>query len=252
MTVMLKVDDLAVSYGAVNALRGVSITAEQGSVTGLIGPNGAGKTTLLHAIVGDVSWAGGDVFFRGASLLGHRPERIVRMGVALVPENREIFTKLTVRENLLIGASIRRDHAEITRDVDRMLALFPRLAERIESAAGTLSGGEQQMLAIARALMSRPSLLLLDEPSLGLAPVVTDAVYEAIANLKSEGVTVLVVEQNARRALSVCDRLYLLAAGQVEFAGSAAEIAAGEGVEAAYFGTDELGSGHAPDAERGR
>ena len=249
MTEILKIDDLAVAYGAVNALRGVSVAATEGSVTGLIGPNGAGKTTLLHAIVGDVGWAAGDISFRGASLRGDRPEQVVRKGVALVPENREIFTKLSVRENLLIGASIRRDHAEISRDVTLMLEMFPRLAERIEAAAGLLSGGEQQMLAIARALMSRPTLLLLDEPSLGLAPVVTDVVYEAISNLKSSGVTVLLVEQNARRALSVCDQIYLMAAGQVEFSGTAADLASGQGVEAAYFGTDALDNQKNGDAQ---
>lgn len=243
MNEIVRVENLSVSYGAVNALRGVSLAAKEGSVTGLIGPNGAGKTTLLHAIVGDVSWANGEVLFRGSSLRGLRPQKIVRLGVALVPENRDIFTKLTVRENLLIGASIRRDQPKIAEDVEHMLTLFPRLAERIESAAGLLSGGEQQMLAIGRGLMSRPSLLLLDEPSLGLAPVVTDVVYEAINNLRADGMTVLVVEQNARRALSVCDHIYLMASGQVEFSGTASEIATAGGVEAAYFGTDQLANG---------
>lgn len=251
MSDLLEIHDLSVSYGAVNALRGVSLNAEKGQVTGLIGPNGAGKTSLLTAIVRAVPWAGGDILFNGTSLKGEKPETVVRKGVSMVPESREIFTKLTVRENLLIGASIRNDGPGILRDIDRMLDLFPRLAERIESAAGTLSGGEQQMLAIGRALMSEPTMLLLDEPSLGLAPVVTDKVYEVIENLKRAEVTVLLVEQNARRALSVCDKLYLMAAGKIEFTGTAAELAKGGGVESAYFGTDLLEKDQDTSTQRG-
>lgn len=240
MNEFLSIQNLSVSYGAVNALRSVSMSLAKGTATGLIGPNGAGKTSLLHAIARDVSWSGGNVAFQGKSLTGKSPEQVVRMGVALVPENREVFTKLTVHENLLMGASIRSDPDGISSDLERMLQLFPRLNERITSFAGSLSGGEQQMLAIGRALMSRPDLLLLDEPSLGLAPVVTDTVYEVIANLKENGVTIVVVEQNPKRALSVCDDFYLLSAGEVDFHGAASQLAEGGDVEAAYFGTDEL------------
>jgi branched-chain amino acid transport system ATP-binding protein len=233
---MLSVTDLRVNYGAINALRGVSLDVDKEEIVALIGPNGAGKTSLLMAIAGIVPPAGGSIEFAGHSILGRQAEKILRLGISVVPENREIFTKLSVWENLLIGATARRDRQQVARDIDRVTALFPKLAQRRSDPAGLFSGGEQQMLAIARAMMSAPKLLMLDEPSLGLAPIVIDAVYDAIRQLQGTGVTILLVEQNAERALSVADRAYLISTGQIVFSGTSEEIHSSGNVHEAYFG----------------
>ncbi|HWL71766.1 MAG TPA: ABC transporter ATP-binding protein [Geminicoccus sp.] len=233
---LLKVRELAVQYGAVAALQGVSIDVSPGEVVALIGPNGAGKTSLLSAVAGVVRPRAGTIGFDGQDLAGMPIQKIVRAGIALVPENRDIFTKLTVMENLLIGASTRGDRQGIAQDIERIGQLFPALPRLFPRPAGLLSGGEQQMLAIGRALMSRPRLLMLDEPSLGLAPVVTDAVFAGIRTLRAEGMAILLVEQNAVRALSVCDRAHLLSAGIVHFTGTPDEIAHAGDIDAAYFG----------------
>jgi branched-chain amino acid transport system ATP-binding protein len=233
---LLKVRELAVQYGAVAALQGVSIDVAPGEVVALIGPNGAGKTSLLSAVAGVVRPRAGTIGFDGQDLVGMPIQKIVRAGIALVPENRDIFTKLTVIENLLIGASTRSDREGIAQDVERIGELFPALPRLFPRPAGLLSGGEQQMLAIGRALMSRPRLLMLDEPSLGLAPVVTDAVFAGIRTLRAQGMAILLVEQNAVRALSVCDRAHLLSAGIVHFTGTPDEIAHAGDIDAAYFG----------------
>jgi branched-chain amino acid transport system ATP-binding protein len=239
MNAFLSANDVAVQYGAVAALQGISVNVKENEIVALIGPNGAGKTSLLMAIAGAVKLVGGSIQFNDEMLNNLPPEKVVRKGLALVPENREIFTKLTVLENLLIGASYRNDRAGIQKDLEYVQALFPKLKSREHAPAGIFSGGEQQMLAIARALMSRPKLLMLDEPSLGLAPVVTDSVYEAIIQLRDEGMTIMLVEQNAKRAMSICDRAYLMSAGQIEFFGTATEIAENGGLDAAYFGIGE-------------
>ncbi|MCA0851324.1 ABC transporter ATP-binding protein [Salipiger thiooxidans] len=244
-------ENLTVNYGAVRALTQIGVTVEQGECVALIGPNGAGKSTLLLTVAGVVPPREGRILADGGDLASFGPEQRLGKGISLVPETRDIFKKLTVHENLLIGASLRNDHAEITEDADRMYTLFPRLAERRQHTGGFLSGGEQQMLAIGRALMARPQLLMLDEPSLGLAPVVTDAVYEAIAGLKRSGVTILLVEQNAERAFGVCDRAYIMNAGRVVQEGLPAELARQGSVEAVMFGHDRHGhsSAVAPDPD---
>ncbi|WP_054303319.1 ABC transporter ATP-binding protein [Gemmobacter sp. LW-1] len=237
MTPHLQIEDVSVTYGAVRALNRLSIHAAKGETVALIGPNGAGKSSLLLAIAGVVPLRSGAVRLEGRDLAGQEPEQRVGLGISLVPETRDVFKKLSTHENLLIGASRRRlTRAQMQADADRIYALFPRLAERHNHMAGFLSGGEQQMLAIGRALMAEPGLLMLDEPSLGLAPVVTDAVYAAIATLRDQGTTILLVEQNAARAFSVCDRAYLMQAGQVIEEGSAASLSARGSVESVLFG----------------
>jgi branched-chain amino acid transport system ATP-binding protein len=236
---LLTVRDVRVSYGAITALRGVYVDVEVGEIVALIGPNGAGKTSLLMAIAGIVPVESGGIEYLGGSLLGLPAEKILRKGLSVVPENREIFTKLTVWENLLIGATARSDREQVARDLDRVTTLFPKLAQRRNDPAGLFSGGEQQMLAIARAMMSGPKLLMLDEPSLGLAPIVIDAVYDAIQELRRDGVTVLLVEQNAERALSVADRAYLISTGQIVFSGTSQEIHSSGNVHEAYFGLSQ-------------
>ena len=233
---LLSVRDVRVSYGAITALRGVSIDVDAGEIVALIGPNGAGKTSLLMAIAGIVSVESGGIEYVGSSIRGLPAEKILQKGLSVVPENREIFTKLTVWENLLIGATARNDREQVARDLNRVTTLFPKLAQRRSDPAGLFSGGEQQMLAIARAMMSAPKLLMLDEPSLGLAPIVIDAVYDAIQELRRDGVTVLLVEQNAERALSVADRAYLISTGQIVFSGTSQEIHSSGNVHEAYFG----------------
>jgi branched-chain amino acid transport system ATP-binding protein len=234
---LLSVDDLAVAYGPVRALRGVSLEVRRGEVVAVLGPNGAGKSTLLRAIAGVVPPASGRVVHAGERIDGLPPEDVVRRGIALVPEGRMVFPGLTVRENLLVGAISRRDAAGIAEDLEGILGMFPVLGERAGQLAGTLSGGEQQMLAIGRALMSRPSLLLLDEPSLGLAPIVVDRVFELIAGLRTRGVTVLLVEQNVHRALELADRAYVLAVGTVALSGTGEELRRAEaGLQRAYLG----------------
>jgi branched-chain amino acid transport system ATP-binding protein len=233
---MLTIADLRVNYGRVPALHGVSLHVEPGEVVALVGPNGAGKTTTLSAVFGLVAPAGGSIVFEGRSLVGSTPEQILRRGLALVPEGRHIFGTLTVAENLMLGSTARSDRKEAAADLEKLLELFPVLKSYYSSAAGTLSGGEQQQLAIARALLSRPRLLLLDEPSLGLAPVVIDTVFDVLEELRNEGVTMLLVEQAAARAVEFADRAYILRTGRVAHAGTRKEILRMENFETAYLG----------------
>jgi branched-chain amino acid transport system ATP-binding protein len=229
-------EDVHVRYGAITALRGISINVEQGEMVALIGVNGAGKSTTLMTIAGVLEPTPGTITFAGQSIVGQPPEEIVRKGLALVPEGRRIFPGLTVEENLRLGAAIRSDRAAVQRDIDEMCARFPVLGERLKQAGGTLSGGEQQQLAIARGLMSRPTLLMLDEPSLGLAPMLVAEIFELVAQLRETGVTILLVEQNVERTLEIADRAYLLNTGQVEFEGPAKELRKRVDVVSTYLG----------------
>ena len=236
MTALLEVEDLRAGYGPVRALHGVDVTVQEGAVAAILGPNGAGKTTTLRALTGMVRTSG-RIVFDGRSLAGLSTPRIVRLGVAHVPEGRGTFPALTVDENLRLGAWTRRDAAAVRSDLDECYGMFPRLAERRGQAAGSLSGGEQQMLAIARSLMGRPRLLLLDEPSLGLAPRVTAEVFAALQRLRAErGLTLLLVEQNARIALDLVDDAAVVEAGRITLTGPAAEVAGDDGVRRAYLG----------------
>ncbi|NGN40230.1 ABC transporter ATP-binding protein [Mesorhizobium sp. CGMCC 1.15528] len=234
---MLEVNDLEVRYGAIRAVRGVSLKADTGELVAILGANGAGKSSTLMCIAGALKAAGGSIRLDGQDVTSANPEKMVRAGVATVPETRDVFPDLTVTENLTLGSYTRRsDRAGVTEDRERMLALFPRLAERAAQPAGTLSGGEQQMLVIARAMMSRPKVLLLDEPSLGLAPVIVDQIFEMIRTLKQSGLTIVLVEQNARKALSVADRAYVMRLGKIAASGTAAEIGAATDLSALYLG----------------
>ncbi|HEY8531012.1 MAG TPA: ABC transporter ATP-binding protein [Limnochorda sp.] len=233
---MLEVRDLHVYYGPIHALKGISLSVNEGEIVTLIGANGAGKTTLLRAISGLAPARRGNITFQGRSLLRQLPEDIVRLGISHVPEGRRIFANLTVRENLELGAFLRRDRAEQARDLERVFDLFPRLKERLHQVAGTLSGGEQQMLAIGRALMARPRLLLLDEPSLGLAPLLVRTIFDVIREINSQGTTILLVEQNAHMALSIAHRAYVLETGRIVLAGPADELRQSEAIRAAYLG----------------
>ena len=233
---MLVLHDVYVRYGAIAALRGVSLHVEQGEIVGLIGVNGAGKSTTLMTIAGVLQPRSGTIAFRGESIVGSPPEEIVRKGIALIPEGRRIFPGLTVEENLRLGASIRSDRSGVQRDLDEMCERFPVLADRLHQAAGTLSGGEQQQLAIARGLMSRPTLLMLDEPSLGLAPQLVEEMFQLVAQLHKTGVTILLVEQNVERTLDIAGRVYLLNTGEVEFEGMASELRERVDFESAYLG----------------
>ncbi|HEX7784708.1 MAG TPA: ABC transporter ATP-binding protein [Methylomirabilota bacterium] len=230
---MLEAADLRVSYGRIRALRGVSLSVREGEVVALIGPNGAGKTTLLSTVAGLLRPEAGTVSFLGENVGRRSPEDLVRLGMCLVPEGRSTLKHMTVRENLLLGAYSRRDRA-VPDDLERMLAKFPALRPRLGQKAGTLSGGEQQMLVIARALMGRPRLLLLDEPSLGLAPLVTAAIFATIGELSREGVTILLVEQNARQALQLAHRAYVLELGRIVLEGTG--LLDNERVREAYLG----------------
>jgi branched-chain amino acid transport system ATP-binding protein len=235
VSAILEVLDVSVSYGAIGALKGVSLTLSEGEIVTLIGANGAGKTTTLRAIMGLVRTASGEVRYRGASTRSAKTHQLVRNGLVLVPEGRIVFANLSVQENLEMGAYARRD-GDVAADFDRVYAIFPRLKERLRQTAGTLSGGEQQMLAIGRAMMSRPKVLLLDEPSLGLAPIVVHAIFEAIRAIHRSGVPVLLVEQNANAALRHSDRAYVLETGSVALEGPSAEVAANPKVKEAYLG----------------
>jgi branched-chain amino acid transport system ATP-binding protein len=233
---MLAIDELRVNYGRVPALHGISLHVEAGEAVALVGPNGAGKTTTLSAIFGLVAPEAGTITFEGDSLLGLTPENIVRKGLALVPEGRHIFGSLTVAENLQLGTTARQDRSRAGAEIERTLELFPALASFYKSSAATLSGGEQQQLAIARALLSRPRLLLLDEPSLGLAPLVIDTVFDTLEALRREGVTILLVEQNATRAVEFADRTYILRSGRMAHTGTTDEMRSLEDFETLYLG----------------
>ena len=233
---MLEIKDLATAYGKIEALKGVSLNARAGEVTCLLGPNGAGKTTLMMTVAGILRPQRGSIRFEGEELVGKSPAEIVARGLALVPENRLIFPGLSVRENLLAGAYRRKDRAGIAADIDRMCERFPVLRARIAQLAGTLSGGEQQMLAVARALMSRPRLLLMDEPSVGLAPLVVAEIFAIIRQLHAEGTSIFLVEQNAHMALKVAQHFYLMVQGGVSFSGTPNELAADDVVQRAYLG----------------
>ncbi len=233
---MLKLEDVHARYGAIVALRGVSIEIREGELVALLGANGAGKSTLLSTIAGVLRPHRGKIEFRGESLVGLVPEAIVRRGLAMVPENREIFPALTVGENLRLGAYIRKDREEYLADLERMFALFPILQERFDQRAGTLSGGEQQQLAIARALMSHPDLLMLDEPSLGLAPKILEQVFALIEQLHESGVTILLVEQNVALSLAIADRAYVLNMGAVQASGTPEELRQHVDMASVYLG----------------
>lgn len=233
---MLKVEHLDVYYGAIHALKEISFEVREHEIVTLIGANGAGKTTILHALSGLLKPSQGDIQLKGQSLLKTPAEKIVSQGLIQVPEGRRIFAQMTVYENLVMGAYMRRDKAAIDTDIDRMYQRFPRLKERHKQLAGTMSGGEQQMLAIARALMSQPKLLLMDEPSMGLAPILVDEIFKIIREINQQGVTILLVEQNAHKALSVADRAYVLETGRITMSGVAKELLADERVRQAYLG----------------
>jgi len=232
----LAVSNLEVRYGNVVALQNISIEAAKGEIIAVIGPNGAGKSTLLLAIAGVVRPRQGDIRLAGESTLGFQPERLVSAGIALVPEGRRIFGSLSVAQNLELGATVRNDRDGIRRDTETVLEMFSVLRERFHQRAGKLSGGEQQMLAIGRAMLSRPKLLLLDEPSLGLAPIIVAQVYAAILRLRETGVTTLIVEQSVKRALSAADRSYILNSGSIVMSGKSSDLRGAEGFDAAYFG----------------
>jgi branched-chain amino acid transport system ATP-binding protein len=232
---LLSVDNLSVKYGAIGALRGVTFEVQQGQVLTLIGANGAGKTTTLRAICGMVR-AGGTVRFEGRDVTGTRPDLLARQGLVHCPEGRGVFANMTVQENLDLGAFHRRDREGVQKDLHEVFELFPRVKERLRQPAGTLSGGEQQMLAIGRALLARPKLLLLDEPSLGLAPQLVQTIFRIIRLINQRGVTILLVEQNAHMALQVAHRAVVLETGTVAMAGDAAELAQSDAVKRAYLG----------------
>jgi len=233
---MLVLDDIHVYYGNIAAVKGLSITVNPGEIVTLLGPNGAGKSTTLRTISGLLRPRKGGVFFEGARLDGVQAHEVVKRGIAQSPEGRRIFPRMSVEENLDLGAFLRRDRAEIAADKDNVLELFPRLRERITQKAGTMSGGEQQMLAVARALMARPRLLLLDEPSMGLAPVLVDLIFATIQRIREQGTTVLLVEQNALAALGVADRAYVLESGLLKLTGPAADLAKDPEIVRAYLG----------------
>jgi branched-chain amino acid transport system ATP-binding protein len=233
---LLRLDNVKTHYGNIRALKGISLEVEEGEIVCLIGANGAGKSTTLMTISGVLVPVEGDVFYRGNSIAGVRADKIVHMGVCQVPEGRMIFPLLTVIENLDMGAYLRRDKNGVKEDIERVFALFPVLKERQKQHGGTLSGGEQQMLAIGRALMSRPKLLLLDEPSLGLAPIVVDSIFETIRQINAQGTTILLVEQNAQIALQISSRGYVLETGQIALADTSANLLANEQVRKAYLG----------------
>jgi branched-chain amino acid transport system ATP-binding protein len=234
---MLEIVDVATSYGKIEALKGVSLSVAKGRVTCLLGPNGAGKSTLMLTIAGILQPQRGSVRLDGQEIAGLSSARIVARGLALVPENRLVFPQMSVKENLAAGAYQRKDAAGIAEDVERMYSRFPRLAERRDQLAGTLSGGEQQMLAVARALMSRPRILLMDEPSLGLAPMMVEEVFRIVADLNRDGVTIFLVEQNAHMALKVAHHSYLMEQGLVTFSGEPGKLAEDEVIQRAYLGT---------------
>lgn len=236
---MLEVKNLVAGYGRLTALKNVDLDVSAGEVVFVVGPNGAGKSTLLKSISGLINPTAGEVSFNGKRLNGRPPERICRDGVALIPEGRHIFKALTVEENLKVGALVRKNSPEVRADTEMVLDIFPILRERFRGVAGYLSGGEQQQLAIGRAILQRPALLMIDEPSLGLAPLVVDQVYESLRRLNSSGITLLIVEQSTGRIMNLASRIYVLRNGKVVLHGSPSELATGDQLDAAYFGFSE-------------
>ena len=236
MSTLLEVKDLSVAYGKIVAVKGISFTVDKGEIVTLIGSNGAGKSTTLRTISGLLAPKSGTITFKGEQIGGMPGHDVVKKGITQSPEGRRIFPRMTVSENLDLGAFLRNDKSEIAADFDRVLELFPRLQERLTQKAGTMSGGEQQMLAVARAMMGRPELLLLDEPSMGLAPVLVELIFETIVKIREQGTTILLVEQNALAALDVADRAYVLESGTVKMSGNASELASSDEVTKAYLG----------------
>jgi branched-chain amino acid transport system ATP-binding protein len=234
--VLLKVKDLQVGYGGIQAVKGVSLEVSEGELVSLIGSNGAGKTTTMKAITGTLALVDGDIEYLGKSIRGKGAWDLVKEGLAMVPEGRGVFTRMSITENLQMGAYIRRDTGAIADDIDMVFTIFPRLKERRDQLAGTMSGGEQQMLAMGRALMSRPKVLLLDEPSMGLSPIMVDKIFEVVKDVYARGVTVLLVEQNASRALGIADRGYVMESGLLTMSGPAKELLVDPRVRAAYLG----------------
>jgi branched-chain amino acid transport system ATP-binding protein len=234
--VLLQVQDVKVAYGGIQAVKGVSLEVREGELVSLIGSNGAGKTTTMKAITGLLPLGGGHIQLNGKTIDGQGPWDLVQQGLAMVPEGRGVFTRMTIVENLQMGAYIRHDNAAIADDIERVFTTFPRLKERRDQLAGTMSGGEQQMLAMGRALMSRPKVLLLDEPSMGLSPIMVDKIFEVIQEVSAQGVTILLVEQNASRALQIADRGYVMESGLITLTGNAHDMLHDPKVREAYLG----------------
>lgn len=233
---LLKVSGLKVAYGGIQAVKGVDFEVREGELVTLIGSNGAGKTTTMKAITGLLPLNDGDIHYLGQSIRGKGAWDLVKQGLAMVPEGRGVFTRMSITENLQMGAHIRRDKAGIAQDIERIFGIFPRLKERKDQLAGTMSGGEQQMLAMGRALMSRPKVLLMDEPSMGLSPIMVDKIFEVVRDVHKQGVTILLVEQNASRALEIADRGYVMESGIISMSGKAADMLNDPKVRAAYLG----------------
>jgi branched-chain amino acid transport system ATP-binding protein len=233
---LLRVSGLKVAYGGIQAVKGVDFEVRAGELVSLIGSNGAGKTTTMKAITGLLPLKEGDIQFMGQSIRGRGAWEMVKQGLAMVPEGRGVFTRMTISENLQMGAHIRKDKEGIAQDMERVFATFPRLKERRDQLAGTMSGGEQQMLAMGRALMSRPKVLLMDEPSMGLSPIMVDKIFEVVRDVHAQGVTILLVEQNASRALEIADRGYVMESGLISMSGNAREMLDDPKVRAAYLG----------------
>ena len=234
--VLLKVTGLKVSYGGIQAVKGADFEVHEGELVTLIGSNGAGKTTTMKAITGSLAAAAGTIEYMGQNIAGKGSWDLVKQGLAMVPEGRGVFARMTITENLQMGAYIRTDKAEIANDIDKVFGIFPRLKERKDQLAGTMSGGEQQMLAMGRALMSRPKVLLLDEPSMGLSPIMVDKIFEVVRDVYAQGVTVLLVEQNASRALGIANRGYVMESGLITMSGEAKQLLSDPKVRAAYLG----------------
>ncbi|MBN2899226.1 MAG: ABC transporter ATP-binding protein [Clostridia bacterium] len=234
---MLKINNLNVHYGGIHALRGINMDVEEGKIISLIGANGAGKSTTLKSIMGLENPSDGSVFYNDRKLTGKKTQDIVAEGIVLVPEGRRIFPNLTVKENLILGAYLRKDQAQIEKDIEWVYELFPRLKEREWQKAGTMSGGEQQMLAVGRGLMTKPKIMMMDEPSLGLAPLIVKDIFEIIKKINKEGVTILLIEQNAKAALEISDYAYVLEIGKIVLEGKGEELLHNEEVKKAYLGT---------------
>lgn len=233
---LLEVKNLEVYYGVINALKGISFEVNEGEIVTLIGANGAGKTTTMNSVMGFIQPKGGEIIYDGKNIVGHATHKIMRSGLTQVPEGRRIFSELNVYENLIMGAYTNKDRASVKKDLENIYTLFPRLEERKTQMAGMLSGGEQQMLAMGRAMMSHPKLLMLDEPSMGLAPILVSQVFDMIKHLNETGTTILLVEQNAEKALSIADRAYVMENGAITLSGTGAELASSEQVRKAYLG----------------